>query len=328
MLKSSHKSFTVVGALTWYIECVTTLVAGHTGLVGSAFFRLMETLGESTIGVNSKNLDLKDRKATFDFVLDHKPDIVVVAAAIVGGINSNNESPVNFLSENLQIQTNLVDASFQSGVERLVFLGSSCIYPRACKQPIREEYLLSGELETTNSAYAVAKIAGIELVKAYRRQYGKRWISLLPTNIYGPNDNFDLQTSHVLPALLKRFSEAKRKGDNQVILWGTGSPRREFLHSDDLAQAIRICIEKYDEDLHLNVGTGEDLSISELSRMIAEIVGFEGSIVWDSSKPDGTPRKVLDVSRIGSLGWKPSIDLKTGIKGTLDWYQANVQVNV
>lgn len=302
---------------------MTTIVAGHTGLVGSAIYELLNLRNEKVLGINSKVVNLLDRTATFEFIIDHKPSLVIDAAAKVGGIGANNSLPVDFLSNNLQIQTNLMDACHAADVERFVFLGSSCIYPRNCPQPIKEEYILTGPLESTNSAYAIAKIAGLELVKSYRKQFGRRWISLMPTNLYGPADNFDLETSHVLPAFINRFVTARRKGDKQVTLWGTGSPRREFLHSRDFASAVVVAAEKFDSDLHLNVGTGEDLSIADLARLVSSQAGFLGNTVWDSSKPDGTPRKVLDVSRLQGLGWRPSISLESGIKETIQWFEAN-----
>jgi GDP-L-fucose synthase len=275
------------------------------------------------IGINSKVVNLLDRKSTFDFIQDVKPEAVIDAAAVVGGIGANNSFPVDFLSKNLQIQNNLMDASHHAGVERFVFLGSSCIYPRDCEQPIKEEYLMTGLLEKTNSAYAVAKIAGIELIKSYRKQYSHHWISLMPTNMYGPNDNFDLESSHVLPALINRFVTAVDERRPTVTLWGTGKPRREFLHSKDLASAILVALEKYDDESHLNVGTGEDVSISDLAQIISRSSGFSGQIVWDSSKPDGTPRKVLEVSRIRALGWEPKVTLAQGIDETVTWFRAN-----
>jgi len=277
------------------------------------------------VRVSSKVVNLTDRRATFDFLHEVKPDAVIDAAAKVGGIGANNSQPVEFLSANVQIQTNLMDAAHAVNVERFVFLGSSCIYPRDAQQPIKEESLLTGPLEATNSAYAIAKIAGIELIRSYRREYGRRWISLMPTNLYGPGDNFDLATSHVLPALIRRFSEAVENGSSEVVLWGTGLPRREFLHVDDLATAVLLCMERYDDDQILNVGVGSDVTIKELAGIIASVTGFQGEILWDSSKPDGTPRKVLDVSRIVELGWSPKITLKDGIIQTLAWYRENLK---
>jgi len=302
---------------------MTIIVAGHTGLVGSAIFDALDGSNSDVIGINSKVVDLLDRKATFEFIQDHKPELVIDAAAIVGGIGANSERKVEFLSKNLQIQGNLMDASHAANVERFVFLGSSCIYPRQAPQPIKEEYLMTGPLETTNSAYAVAKIAGIELIKSYRTQYGRRWISLMPTNMYGPRDNFDLASSHVFPALINRYVSAKRSGVAEVTLWGTGSPKREFLHSSDLASAVLVAMEKYDSDLHLNIGTGEDLTIKELAEKVSTIAGFKGQTKWDSTKPDGTPRKVLDVSRLKALGWEPKISLEDGIRQTIQWFEAN-----
>ena len=298
-------------------------MAGHTGLVGSAIFKALEGRGESVIGINSKVVDLLDRKATFDFIHDHKPELIIDAAAIVGGIAANNKFRVEFLSKNLQIQNNLMDASHESNVERFVFLGSSCIYPRQCPQPIKEEYLMTGPLETTNSAYAIAKIAGIELIKSYRKQYSRRWISLMPTNMYGPRDNYDLETGHVFPALINRYVTARRSGISEVTLWGTGSAMREFMHSSDLASAVLLASEKYDSDLHLNIGTGVDLTIKELALRISKFSNFNGETKWDSSKPDGTPRKVLDVSRLKALGWEPKISLDHGIQETIAYFEAN-----
>jgi GDP-L-fucose synthase len=302
---------------------MTIVVAGHTGLVGSAIFKALEDRGESVIGINSKVVDLLDRKATFDFIHDYSPELIIDAAAIVGGIAANNKFRVEFLSKNLQIQNNLMDASHESNVERFVFLGSSCIYPRQCPQPIKEEYLMTGPLETTNSAYAIAKIAGIELIKSYRKQYSRRWISLMPTNMYGPRDNYDLETGHVFPALINRYVTARRNGVSEVTLWGTGSAMREFMHSSDLASAVLIASEKYDSDLHLNIGTGVDLTIKELALRISKFSNFNGETRWDSSKPDGTPRKVLDVSRLKALGWEPKISLDHGIQETIAYFEAN-----
>lgn len=302
---------------------MTIVLAGHTGLVGSAIFEALIARGESVIGVNSKVVDLLDRDLTFEFIHDYKPDLVIDAAAIVGGISANNEFRVEFLSKNLQIQNNLMDASHAAGVERFVFLGSSCIYPRECPQPIKEEYLMTGPLETTNSAYAVAKIAGIELIKSYRMQHARRWISLMPTNMYGKRDNFDVTTGHVLPAFINRFVTARRANLPEVTLWGTGSPMREFLHSSDLALAVILASEKYDSDLHLNIGTGSDLSIKELAQRIAKSAGFKGEIKWDPSKPDGTPRKLLDISRLKALGWAPKVSFDEGIQETIQYFETN-----
>jgi len=302
-------------------------VAGHRGLVGSAVARQIEKQQlHSWFGRTRSELDLLDRNAVFDFLAKEKPDAVVIAAARVGGIYANSSHPVEFLSQNLQIETNLMDAAHAANIDHLLFLGSSCVYPKLSQQPIREEYLLTGELEKTNEAYAISKISGLKLVQAYRQQYGRRWISAMPTNIYGPGDNFDLETSHVLPALVRKFHDAKTRSDKAVTLWGSGKPRREFLHSDDLGRACLFLLENYDDDLAINVGTGHDLPIQELAELVKEIVGFQGSIEWDSSKPDGTPRKLLDVSRITTLGWKPEIDLEKGIRSTYDWFKTHSQI--
>ena len=302
---------------------MSVVVAGHTGLVGSAIFEALQASGETVVGINSKVVDLLDRNRTFEFVLDTKPSLIIDSAAIVGGIGANNRYPVDFLSKNLQIQNNLMDAAHAANVERFVFLGSSCIYPRECPQPIKEEYLLTGSLETTNSAYAVAKIAGIELIKSYRKQFNRRWISLMPTNMYGPRDNFDLETSHVLPAFINRFVSARNQRADSVTLWGTGKPRREFLHTRDLAAAVLLAADKYDGESHLNVGTGTDLTIKELAELVADSSDFKGEIHWDSTKPDGTPRKVLEISRLQALGWSPKISLKDGISETIRWFESN-----
>jgi GDP-L-fucose synthase len=302
---------------------MSILVAGATGLVGSAIVRELVATGKPNVGISSKDVDLLDRTATFKFVKEFKPDVVIDAAARVGGIGANNAYPVDFLTQNIQIQSNLMDAAHEAGVKNFVFLGSSCIYPKTSAQPIKEEYLMTGELESTNSAYAIAKIAGLELIKSYRKQFGHKWISIMPTNLYGPNDNFDLQNSHVFPALIRKFVEAKETNAPSVALWGTGTPKREFLHVDDLAKAILICLEKYDSDQHINIGSGEDLSIKELALKVSNATGFNGEIIWDSTKPDGTPRKVLDVSKIKNLGWKPSISLDEGIIQTIQWYREN-----
>ena len=299
-------------------------VAGHKGLVGSAVVRQIELGGKhSWIGKTRSDLDLLDRKAVFQFLAQEKPDAVVIAAAKVGGIHANSSYPVEFLSHNLQIQTNLLDASHEAGISQLLFLGSSCVYPKLAPQPIKEEYLLTGELEKTNEAYAVSKISGLKLVQAYRRQYGHKWISAMPTNIYGPGDNFDLENSHVLPALIRKFHDAKTREDASVTLWGTGSPKREFLHSDDLGRACLFLLENYDDDVATNVGFGEDISIIDLAELIKSIVGFKGEIEWDSSKPDGTPRKLLNVSRINALGWSPAVNLREGISLTYEWFLGN-----
>lgn len=301
-------------------------VAGHRGLVGSAIVREIESGAKHTwVGKTHSELDLLDRKAVFEYVKTEKPDAVVIAAAKVGGIKANSTYPVEFLSENMQIETNLIDACAAADIEKVLFLGSSCIYPKMSAQPIKEEYLLTGELEKTNEAYAIAKIAGLKLIQAYRSQYQRSWISAMPTNMYGIGDNFDLENAHVLPALIRRFHEAKVSGAASVTLWGTGTPKREFLHSDDLAAASVFLLENYEGDVALNVGTGSDIAIKELAELIREIVGYEGEIAWDATKPDGTPRKLLDVSRITSLGWQPKISLAEGIRSTYEWYKSSIK---
>jgi len=296
-------------------------VAGHRGLVGSAVWRHLEQEGFSDlVGRSSSELDLRDRDSTFRFFAQQRPTHVVLAAARVGGILANATEPADFLSDNLRIQLNVLDAAARHGVDRLLFLGSSCIYPKLAPQPIREDALLTGHLEPTNDAYAIAKIAGIVHVQAIRRQHNRRYISAMPTNLYGPGDNFDLQKSHVLPAMLRRFHEAKAADAPSVTLWGTGTPRREFLHVDDLARACLHLLENYDDSSHVNVGTGVDLTVHELAEIVARVVGYEGVLAWDRSKPDGTPRKLLDVSRINQLGWKPEIALEDGIRSTYSWY--------
>jgi len=296
-------------------------VAGHRGLVGSAVVRAIEAEGKHTwIGQSRSELDLLDRKAVFDYLEKQAPAAVVIAAAKVGGIHANKTYPVEFLTQNLQIETNLIDGAHSAGIEKLLFLGSSCVYPKMAQQPIKEEYLLTGALEQTNEAYALAKISGLKLVQAYRKQYGHKWISAMPTNMYGPGDNFDLENSHVLPALIRKFHDAKTRGDASITLWGTGSPRREVLHADDLGRACLYLLENYDDEVAINVGVGEDLAIKDLAELVQKIVGYEGTIEWDSSKPDGTPRKLLDVSRIKNIGWSPTIGLEDGVASTYNWY--------
>lgn len=296
-------------------------IAGHRGLVGGAIWRECLRRGfTNLVGATSSELDLRDRPRVFDFVASQEPDIIIDAAARVGGIQANNSFPAEFLSENLQIQVNLMDAANASNVDRLLFLGSSCIYPKYADLPIKESSLLTGQLEPTNDAYAIAKIAGIMQVQASRRQYQRHWISAMPTNLYGPGDNFHPENSHVLPALIRRFHEAKIAGAEQVILWGTGTPLREFLFVDDLARASIFLLENYDSAETINVGVGEDISIRELAIIVAEIIGFTGEIVQDTSKPDGTPRKLLDISRIKDLGWRPEESLHEGIQKTYSWY--------
>ena len=302
---------------------MTILVAGATGLAGSAIVKELNSIGKPVVGISSKDVDLLDRNATFDYLNKLKPNVVIDAAAKVGGISANNNYPVEFLSENIRIQTNLMDAAHSSKVEKFVFLASSCVYPKNCPQPIKEEYVLTGALESTNSAYAIAKLAGIELIKAYRKEFGHRWISVMPTNLYGPNDNFDLESSHVFPALIRKFIEAKKSNSSSVELWGTGKPRREFLHVNDLAKAIIVCLDEYDSDQQINIGTGIDLTVAELAEKISKNTGFTGSINWDVAREDGTPQKVLDIQKITDLGWKPSISLDQGIKLTVEWYLEN-----
>jgi GDP-L-fucose synthase len=299
-------------------------VAGHRGLVGSAIVRAIEAEGKHTwIGLTRTELDLLERKSVFEFLAQEKPDAVVIAAAKVGGIHANDTYPVQFLTENLQIESNLMDGAHAAQVEKLLFLGSSCVYPKMAQQPIKEEYLLTGELEKTNEAYALAKISGLKLVQAYRKQYGHKWISAMPTNMYGPGDNFDLENSHVLPALIRKFHDAKATGKASVTLWGTGSPMREFLHADDFGRACVYLLENYNDEVAINVGVGEDITIKKLAELIKGIVGFQGDIIWDNTKPDGTPRKLLDVSRITALGWKPEISLEDGIRSTYEWFKVH-----
>jgi GDP-L-fucose synthase len=302
---------------------MTILIAGSNGLVGSAILNELLASGQDVVGLTRSNVNLLNRTEVFSYIKDLKPKAIIDAAAKVGGIGANDKYPVDFLTENLQIQSNLMDAAHDANVEKFVFLGSSCIYPRECPQPIKEEYLLTGPLEPTNSAYALAKISGLELIKSYRKQHGRKWITVMPTNLYGPRDNFDLQNSHVLPALIRKFVEAINSGVNDVQLWGTGSAVREFLYVEDLAKAVVFCLENYDSSEHINIGTGIGTTIKELSLKISELSGFQGEIKWDSSKPDGMPVKVLDVSRINQLGWFAHTDLEDGIKKTLDWYREN-----
>jgi GDP-L-fucose synthase len=300
----------------------TFYVAGHRGLAGSALVRRLERAGfEKIIGKTSSELDLRDRGAVFEFFAETRPKYAVLAAAKVGGILANNTFPVDFISENLQIQVNVLDAAREVEVQRLLFLGSSCIYPKLAEQPIREESLLCGPLEPTNDAYAIAKIAGILHVQAVRRQYGLPWISAMPTNLYGPNDNFSPQGSHVLPALIRRYEEARTSQVATVTNWGSGSPRREFLHADDMADACFHLLEHYDGPQQVNVGSGTDVTIRELSETVAEAVGYAGETDWDTTKPDGTPQKLLDVSRLAELGWTAKIGLREGIAGTVKWYR-------
>ncbi len=296
-------------------------VAGGSGLVGSAVVRELGRQGVEKIDApSSAELNLLDREKVFSYLTQTKPDVIIDAAARVGGIHANNTYPAEFLSNNLLIQVNLMDAAGKADIERFVFLGSSCIYPKFAPQPMPESSLLSGELEPTNSAYAVAKIAGIQQVQAHRKQYGRNWISAMPTNIYGPGDNFHPEDSHVVPALLRRIHEAKERGDDEVVIWGTGSPLREFLYSDDLARAIVFLAEHYDSGEIINVGSGEEVSIKKLAETVAAVVGFAGRLKFDSSKPDGTPRKLLDTSRLEALGWAAQTSLKDGLSTTYEWF--------
>ena len=296
-------------------------VAGHRGLVGSALVRKLREEGFANLVTRDRaQLDLRSEADVDRFFAEQKPALVVFAAAKVGGIKANNDLPVEFLLDNLQIQNNVIRAAHEAGVRKLLFLGSSCIYPKHAPQPIPEAALLSGTLEPTNEAYAIAKIAGIKLCQAYAREYGKNFISAMPTNLYGPNDNFDLLSSHVLPALLRKAHDAKMNGNRELVVWGSGKPRREFLHVDDLATACVFLLEKYNSAEIINVGCGEDISIRELAELICDIVGFRGDLTWDATKPDGTPRKLLDVSKLHDLGWRHSIGLREGIARTYDWF--------
>ncbi|MFA7193806.1 MAG: GDP-L-fucose synthase [Candidatus Paceibacterota bacterium] len=299
-------------------------VAGHRGLVGSAIVRALESAGYTNIITKTRDeLDLLNQQAVADFFSNEKPEYVFDTAAKVGGILANKENPADFIHQNLAIQNNIIHSAYENNVKKLVFLGSSCIYPKLSPQPIKEEYLLTGPLEPSNDAYAIAKIAGIMMCQSYNKQHGTNFISLMPTNLYGPNDNFDLQSSHVLPALMRKFHEAKLNNSPSVSLWGTGSPMREFLHVDDLAEASIHLMQNHNGSDIVNVGTGEDVTIKELAEIILDIVGYEGQLEWDVTKPDGTPRKLLDVSRLHSLGWKHQINLRDGIKKTYEWYLSN-----
>ena len=293
-------------------------------MVGSALVRRLEAEGFTNVLKRDRSqLDLTDESAIAKFFADEPPDVVVVAAGKVGGIKANNEYPVEFLLENLRIQNNIIRSAFEAGVRKLLFLGSSCIYPKFAPQPIPETALLTGPLEPTNEAYAIAKIAGIKLCQAYAREYGATFISVMPTNLYGPNDSFDLETSHVLPALLRKAHDAKTRNENKLIVWGTGKPRREFLHVDDLASACLLLLEKYDSPEIVNIGCGEDITVRELAELICDVVGFNGELVWDATKPDGTPRKLLDITKIRALSWQPTIPLRQGIAQTYEWFLAN-----
>src|SRR6266568_9256720 len=299
-------------------------VAGHRGMAGSAIVRRLESDGfNNLLTRDHSQLDLANESAVAKFFAEKRPTIVIVAAARVGGIKANDDFPVEFLLENLQIQNNVIHSAYESGVRKLLFLGSSCIYPKFAPQPIPETALLSGPLEPTNEAYAIAKIAGIKLCQAYAREYGANFISAMPTNLYGPNDNFDLETSHVLAALLRKAHEAKLRKTRELVVWGSGKPRREFLHVDDVAGACLFLLEKYDSPEIINVGCGADISIRELAELICDVVGFDGELTWDTTKPDGTPRKLLDITKLRNLGWQPTIPLRDGIVRTYDWFRAN-----
>ncbi len=300
-------------------------VAGHQGLVGSAILRQLLAQGyQNIIAIPREGLDLLEQDAVYQFFTREEPEYVFLAAARVGGIEANRSFPAHFIRENLLIQTHIIDAAYNYGVKKLLFLGSSCIYPGLAPQPLKEEYLLNGILEETNEAYAIAKIAGIKMCQAYHQQYGCNYISVMPTNLYGPGDNFDLNTSHVLPALIRKFHEAKIRQDKQVVVWGTGKPRREFLHVDDLACACIFLMHRYDQPEIINIGTGKDISIADLASLVKNIVGYEGKIIYDHSKPDGTPRKLLDISKLTALGWQPQITLRQGIESTYRWFTEEV----
>jgi GDP-L-fucose synthase len=300
-------------------------IAGHNGLVGSAIFRNLKSQGYTNLITRErKELDLLDQHQVADFFQKEKPDYVFLAAARVGGIMANKNYPADFIYQNLQIQNNIIHNAYLGNVGKLLFLGSSCIYPKYADQPIKEDSLLTGELEPTNEPYAIAKIAGIKMCQSYNRQHGTEFISAMPTNLYGPGDNFDPETSHVLPALIRKFHEAKENGREKVTLWGTGSPKREFLYVDDLADSCVFLMNNYNENEPINIGTGQDISIQELAEMIKGITGFQGEIEWDTSKPDGTPRKLLDVSRLHNLGWQHQTELKDGIQRTYEWYLNNI----
>jgi GDP-L-fucose synthase len=295
-------------------------VAGHRGMVGSAILRRLARENAEVLTVGREDLDLREQAAVRTWVAREKPDIIILAAAKVGGIFANDAYPADFLVENLVIETNVVQAAHLADVDRLVFLGSSCIYPKFAPQPIKEEALLTGPLEPTNEWYAIAKIAGIKMCQAYRRQYGRRYISVMPCNLYGPNDNFDLTTSHVLPALIRKFHEAKERGQREVVVWGTGTPLREFLYVDDLADAVVFLMDHYDGDEAINCGAGSDVTIRQLAETIGRVVGFEGELVFDTGKPDGTPRKLMDSSRLANLGWRPKTNLESGVADVYSWF--------
>jgi len=300
-------------------------IAGHKGMVGSAIWRSLTAKGyENLIGSSSKDLDLREQQAVRDFMAKEKPDVIIDAAAKVGGILANNNFPYQFLMENLLIQNNLIDAALQTGVEKFIFLGSSCIYPKLAPQPLKEDYLLTDTLEPTNEWYAIAKITGVKACQAIRKQFNKDYVSLMPTNLYGTHDNFDLNSSHVLPAMIRKFHEAKENNQAPVTLWGSGTPMREFLFVDDMANAVTFAVENKLPDYLYNVGTGHDLTIKDLAETIAKIVGHTGEIIWDSTKPDGTPRKLMDVSKMHDLGWKHQVELEEGVKKTYQWFLENI----
>ncbi|MGJ8761400.1 MAG: GDP-L-fucose synthase family protein [Polaribacter sp.] len=301
-------------------------IAGHRGMVGSAVWRTLEKKGYTNlIGKSSKELDLKDQEAVLDFYHTEKPEVVIDAAAKVGGILANNNFPYQFLMENMQIQNNLIDSALKVGIEKFIFLGSSCIYPKFAPQPLKEEYLLTDSLEPTNEWYAIAKITGVKACQAIRKQFQKDYVSLMPTNLYGTHDNFDLKSSHVLPAMIRKFHEAKMNNNSDVTLWGSGTPMREFLFVDDMAEAVVYALENELPEYLYNIGTGEDLTIKELAETIQEVTGHEGTIVWDADKPDGTPRKLMDISKMHNLGWKHKVDLKQGIEKTYTWFLKNIE---
>lgn len=300
-------------------------VAGHRGLVGSAIVRNLESKGYTNIVTRThKELDLKNQTGVYEFFAKEKPDVVVLAAAKVGGINANNTTPAEFAYENMQIQCNVINAAHENKVKKLLFLGSTCIYPKMAPQPIPEDALLTGPLETTNEAYAIAKISGLEMCKFYKRQYGDNFISCMPTNLYGPHDNYDLSGSHVMPAMIRKFHEAKVNNAPSVELWGTGSPLREFLYVDDMADACVFLLENYSGEQHVNIGTGKEVTIKELAQTVKKTVGFEGEIIWNSSMPDGTPRKLTDVTKLHGLGWNHKVDLEEGVKLAYDWFKDNI----
>ena len=302
------------------------LIAGSSGMVGRGIVRIAKSQGITDIfEVTSKTCDLRNLQKTRELLLDTKPDVVIDAAAKVGGILANSTEPVDFMINNLQIQTNLFSASHEANVRKVVFLSSSCVYPKLAEQPIKESSLLTGSLEETNSAYAIAKIAGMRLIQAYRQQYNRSWISVMPTNLFGSFDNFSTTTSHVLPALIRKFHDAKVNNESQVTLWGSGNPRRELMEIDEFSRALLLIVEKYDDAETINIGTGEDLNIKEISEIVKEVVGFQGEVVWDKSKPDGTPRKLLDVTKLLDLGYQPREDLQTGITKTYDWFKREIK---